>query len=75
MTIQAVEFNALVENGQLILSDEFKALESKKVRVVLLIEEDSKKDNDLHLLSNHSASLIEDLIEEWKDPAEDEVWT
>jgi len=68
--MQAVEFRAAIENGRLAIPEEFKQLEHKLVRVVLLIEDDQET-SETRALSNHSAGLVK----EWQGAAEDDVWT
>ena len=68
--MQAFEFRAAIEDGRLVIPEEFKQLEHKRVHVVLLIE-DNQDTAETRSLSNHSAGLVE----EWQSTAEDDIWT
>ncbi len=39
--------------------------------VALVGEDDPREDSELRAFSNHAAGRID----EWKDPAEDDIWT
>ena len=69
--MQAIEFCAAVENGQLTLPEELQKLERQQVRVIVLIEQDLQEQHEVRLFANHAANQIK----EWQGSAEDEVWT
>lgn len=65
----AIEFEADLQDGVLTIPDAYKSLNNQHVRVVILLE-DHRGDSGLRALSDHSATLVD----EWRDPAEDEIW-
>jgi len=65
----AIEFEADLRDGVLAIPDDYKSLNNRHVRVVILFE-DQGGDPGLRALSDHSATLVD----EWRDPAEDEIW-
>ena len=65
----AIEFEADLRNGVLKIPDIYKSLNDQRVRVVVLL--DHRQDtSELFAFSEHSATLVD----EWRDPSEDEVW-
>ena len=65
----AIEFEADLQDGVLVIPDDYKSLNKRHVRVVILFD-DHRGDSGLRALSDHSATLVD----EWRDPAEDEIW-
>ena len=65
----AIEFEANLHNGVLVLPEPYKSLKDQHVRVVILLD-DRIGDLEVRALSDHSATLID----EWHDLSEDEVW-
>ena len=65
----AIEFEADVRNGILKIPDIYKSLKDQHVRVVILLDH-PEDTSELMAFSEHSATLIN----EWRDPSEDEVW-
>jgi hypothetical protein len=65
----AVEFEAEIRDGVVKIPDRYARLKNGYAKVVVMVEEFAH-DSELKALAEHSASTIE----EWKDPAEDEVW-
>lgn len=76
----AVEFQAPIENGIVRIPKQYRELQdTKKATFVVMYEYDktTSKSNtinnenaEIKAFSNHSANLID----EWKDDSEDEVW-
>ncbi|MBK5937883.1 hypothetical protein [Halochromatium roseum] len=65
----AIEFEADLKDGVVMIPDDYRSLNNQHVRVLMLIESDHG-DPELLALSEHSAASIE----EWRDAAEDDVW-
>lgn len=65
----AIEFEADIQGGFINIPDHYKSLRNQHVRVMILLE-DHRNDSDLRVLSDHSA----ELVDEWHDLAEDDVW-
>jgi len=65
----AVEFEADIRDGVVKIPEQYARLKNTHARIVVLLEGESS-DSELRALSNHAAGNVE----EWKDPAEDEVW-
>ena len=66
----AIEFEAQIQDGVVKIPPEYALLKNAHASVVVMLEE-SKTDDELKALSEHSANAIV----EWHDAAEDEVWT
>lgn len=65
----AVEFEADIRDGVVKIPEQYARLNNTHARIVVLLEGESP-DSELRALSNHAAGNVD----EWKDPAEDEVW-
>ena len=66
----AVEFEADICDGVVKIPEQYDQLKNAHARIVVLLETENS-DSEVRALSNHAAGNID----EWKDPAEDEVWT
>lgn len=73
----AIEFEAEIENGVIQIPEVFQDLQGKKhVKLFIMYEksdhqkEESLDRSETKAFSNHSANLIL----EWKDESEDDVW-
>ena len=64
----AIEYEADLKDGVLAIPDAYKSLNNQHARVVILLE-DHRGESGFRALSDHSATLVD----EWRDPAEDEV--
>jgi hypothetical protein len=64
-----IEFEADIQNGIVKIPDDYRTLKDQHVRVVILIDED-KDERELRAYSEHSAGLLD----EWLEPAEDDIW-
>jgi len=69
-SMYAVEFEADIRDGVVKIPERYARLKNTHARIVVLLESEGS-DSELRALSNHAAGNID----EWKDPAEDEVWT
>ncbi|WP_024329279.1 hypothetical protein [Thioalkalivibrio sp. ALR17-21] len=67
----AIEFEADIRDGVVRIPDEYARLNNTHARVVVLVDDGGAKDADVQAFSEHSASTIH----EWREPAEDDVWT
>jgi hypothetical protein len=65
----AVEFETDIQGGIIRIPEEYRRLQNKHAKVVILVKENTD-DVELQAMSNHSAGTVE----EWRDPLEDEVW-
>ncbi len=66
----AVEFDTSIKDGVIQIPKEYDSVkENKNARVIILLKE-NPEDSDVKSFSNHTA----ELIDEWKDDVEDEVW-
>lgn len=66
----AIEFETDIQDGVVRIPPEYALLKNTHARVVVIVEE-SQEDFELKALSEHSANTIP----EWRDSAEDDVWT
>lgn len=68
----AIEFETEIRNGVMVIPEKYARLKNTHARVVVLVDEDDpREDSELRALSDHAAGRVE----EWKDPAEDDIWT
>ncbi len=68
----AIEFETEIRNGVMVIPEKYARLKNTRARVVVPVDEDDpREDSELRAFSNHAAGIID----EWKDPAEDDIWT
>lgn len=68
----AIEFETEIRNGVMVIPEKYARLKNTHARVVILVDEDdSREDSEVRAFSNHTAGIID----EWKDPEEDDIWT
>ncbi|OOC11202.1 MULTISPECIES: hypothetical protein [Thioalkalivibrio] len=67
----AIEFETDIRDGVVRIPGEYARLNNTHARVVVLVDDGDAKDADVQAFSEHSASTID----EWREPAEDDVWT
>ena len=66
----AIEFEADIQDGIVKIPAEYAQLKNAHARVVVMVDE-ANTDAEVKAFAEHSANIIP----EWQDPAEDEVWT
>lgn len=68
----AVEFKTNIDNGIIKIPSKYNELKNaNNVRLIIMCDNVGKNEmNEINIFSNHSANIIE----EWKDDKEDEIW-
>jgi len=66
----AVEFDTSIKDGVIRIPKEYENVkENQNAKVIILLKE-NLENSEIKSFSNHTA----ELVDEWKDDTEDEVW-